>query len=594
MSKKAYSYVRMSTAEQLRGDSLRRQLALSERYAKDHGLDLVPENQLQDIGLSAFSGEHITHGAFGVFLEKVRTGEIERGAYLLVESLDRLSRLSIIDALQLFLEIIKSGVVLVTLMDQCEYREETFDQFRLITSIIYLIRANEESQTKSRRVREAWQEKRSKLAEPMLPGNPDDPVVIKRINYTSKCPAWLKPHPDGAGFAVIPDRATVVRTIFRLARDQGSFSITRYLNQSKTKPFGRSKRWHKSYVTKILASRATYGEFQPHHMVGRKRMPIGPAIDDYFPPIIDKSDFLIVQSSGTHRLQTGRGRKGASYSNLFTGLATCMYCGSRMYYVDKGRGPKGGAYLQCSQAQAGGDCQTKVWRYADFETSFLTFVREIDLQPLLTAAVSEDANVNRQRYRQERELLRAGLVDEQRRAWQLNAERPIAFLQKQLASLQDQIDKIDAELAQDDQDDLDVAAQVTEQDAESLRQAVAAVTTQSTANSFELRARLSKEIHRLVARLTVGTCGRIQEFIDTARRWVPEHDEDKAPSADDIRNMLGSMPDQTAPFFRVQFKDGGQREVVVDPENPSNFLADWDRQSPKNNFERINQLAARS
>ena len=38
---RAYSYVRFSTPEQMRGDSFRRQTEAAERYAAAHGLDLV-------------------------------------------------------------------------------------------------------------------------------------------------------------------------------------------------------------------------------------------------------------------------------------------------------------------------------------------------------------------------------------------------------------------------------------------------------------------------------------------------------------------------------------------------------------------------
>src|SRR5437762_2228976 len=89
---KAYSYVRMSTHLQLRGDSLRRQLEGSRKYAEQNNLDLVEGADLQDIGVSAFRGKNLASGAFGRFLAGVEDGTIERGSYLLVESIDRLSR----------------------------------------------------------------------------------------------------------------------------------------------------------------------------------------------------------------------------------------------------------------------------------------------------------------------------------------------------------------------------------------------------------------------------------------------------------------------------------------------------------------------
>ena len=82
---KAYSYIRMSTDIQRKGDSLRRQKELSKKYAEQHNLDLV--ETLQDIGVSAYSGKNSKEGAFGVFLEAIKSNKIESGSYLL-ESVD--------------------------------------------------------------------------------------------------------------------------------------------------------------------------------------------------------------------------------------------------------------------------------------------------------------------------------------------------------------------------------------------------------------------------------------------------------------------------------------------------------------------------
>lgn len=62
---KAYSYIRMSTNVQLKGDSLRRQLAASNAYADEHGLVIDDTFKLEDIGVSAFKGDNISSGALG-------------------------------------------------------------------------------------------------------------------------------------------------------------------------------------------------------------------------------------------------------------------------------------------------------------------------------------------------------------------------------------------------------------------------------------------------------------------------------------------------------------------------------------------------
>ncbi|MEO8320021.1 MAG: recombinase family protein, partial [Bradyrhizobium sp.] len=98
MKPRAYSYLRMSTDLQLKGDSRRRQLEASKVYAEAEGLDLADGAQLEDIGISAFKGDNARHGALGHFLSAVKAGSVPKGSYLIVESLDRLSREEILAA----------------------------------------------------------------------------------------------------------------------------------------------------------------------------------------------------------------------------------------------------------------------------------------------------------------------------------------------------------------------------------------------------------------------------------------------------------------------------------------------------------------
>jgi DNA invertase Pin-like site-specific DNA recombinase len=148
---RAYSYVRMSTPEQLKGHSKQRQLESSAAYAKAHGLDLV-EGGLEDLGVSAFKGDNVSTGALGGFLDAVEKRLVPAGSYLLVESLDRISRQEIVEALTLFLRIIKAGINLATLQDSRVYRADQVDFQDLIISLTIMSRAHEESQLKSQRV----------------------------------------------------------------------------------------------------------------------------------------------------------------------------------------------------------------------------------------------------------------------------------------------------------------------------------------------------------------------------------------------------------------------------------------------------------
>ncbi len=52
----AYSYVRFSTPEQSKGDSLRRQEEKAEAYCQRHGWAMDRTLTLRDLGVSAFRG----------------------------------------------------------------------------------------------------------------------------------------------------------------------------------------------------------------------------------------------------------------------------------------------------------------------------------------------------------------------------------------------------------------------------------------------------------------------------------------------------------------------------------------------------------
>ena len=112
----------MSTDAQLKGHSRQRQFELSSNYAASHDLELANESQLEDIGISAFKGANVEEGALGQFLIAVEQGRVPAGSYLLVESLDRLSRQEILKSLSLFLRILNAEIVLVTLQDDHVYQ----------------------------------------------------------------------------------------------------------------------------------------------------------------------------------------------------------------------------------------------------------------------------------------------------------------------------------------------------------------------------------------------------------------------------------------------------------------------------------------
>src|SRR5438445_3401471 len=270
----AYSYLRFSTPEQAAGDSRRRQTELAERYAKEHDLELDDQLTFHDLGVSAFSGANLS-GQLGAFLSAVQSKLVKQGSYLLVENLDRVSRQGFWQALPTIQAIVNAGIVLVTLTDERRYdlAAVEHDPMAIMALCFGLIRAGEESSLKARRVGEAWAAKRAKAATTPM---------------TAKVPGWCVLDRASGKIKLIPERAAVVRQIFKLTlKGVGQDSIAKQLNKKHVPTFGRAKVWQRSYIAKITSNPAVIGIFHPHLKQGGKRKPLDP-VTGYYPPVVDK------------------------------------------------------------------------------------------------------------------------------------------------------------------------------------------------------------------------------------------------------------------------------------------------------------------
>jgi hypothetical protein len=124
MKPTAYSYKRWSSTIQGKSHTEERQAELAEAYCHRHGLTPDTKRKVSDKGVSGYSGKNVRDGALGAFIKAIEAGEIEPGSFLLVENVDRLSRLPIMEALTVFQRIIGAGIVVVTLRDEQQYSME--------------------------------------------------------------------------------------------------------------------------------------------------------------------------------------------------------------------------------------------------------------------------------------------------------------------------------------------------------------------------------------------------------------------------------------------------------------------------------------
>jgi DNA invertase Pin-like site-specific DNA recombinase len=552
----------MSTDLQLKGDSRRRQLEASQAYADEHGLDLAGDAQLEDIGISAYKGANLKDGALGQFVAAVKAGSVERGSYLIVESLDRLSREEILPAHTLFLSIVQAGINLVTLTDQRVYRAKTTNLVDMITSLVIMERAHEESKTKGLRVGAAWKQKRTRAAQ----GQP----------MTARCPAWLQLAADRRSYEPMPERVQIVRQIFAdSGAGLGMYSISTRLNKAGVPAFVGKNGWHRSYIAKTLANRAVLGEFQPHVKTDGKRVPEGDPIVGYFPAIVSEELFFQAQHGRSQRKAggPGSGRKGPGYTNLFTGLAMCAYCNSTIAFENKGSGSRGGSYLVCGNAQRGRGCNATRWRYQDFEASFLAFVEELDLESIINA--NEDAE-KRKQLENEIAAVRGELssVNElmEKTYEVLSAGGSTEFVIRKLKELTERQSDLKERQATKEAEQQEFEARDSRfySSREDIKNLIKELQRPTDDGVYKLRAQIASRLKVLVETLLIAPQGALPRM----RRTIKQLLEINGGEIDDVvshMRQLAAHPDQSRRYFAVGFRDAAVRAVFPVYNDPLSF-----------------------
>lgn len=309
---RVYSYLRFSDPRQSAGSSADRQTEYARRWAAERGLVLDEALTMRDEGLSAYHQRHVTQGALGVFLAAISDGRIAAGSVLIVEGLDRLSRAEPILAQAQLSQIISAGVTVVTASDGREYNRETLraQPMDLVYSLLVMIRAYEESDTKSRRVKAAIR----RQCEQWIAG------TYRGVIRNGKDPAWVRW--NGAAFELIPERAEATRlAIARYRMGDGAVRTFKHLGTAGltlTPAGGTAANLYK--MMRVPALR------------GVKRIEVGGEsyeLEGYYPPLLSDQEWAELQ----HLLSDRRRRRGrGEIVGFITGISMtyCGYCGEAM------------------------------------------------------------------------------------------------------------------------------------------------------------------------------------------------------------------------------------------------------------------------
>lgn len=368
-----YSYMRFSDPRQSSGSSSERQMTYARRWAEEHGLALDESLTLRDEGLSAYHQHHVKSGALGVFLAAVEQGRIPTGSVLVVEGLDRLSRAEPIQAQAQLAQIINAGISVVTASDGKVYSRERLksNPMDLVYSLLVMIRAHEESDTKSKRVLASIR----RQCQGWIDG------TYRGLIRNGKDPVWVRRTDDD--WELIAERVEAVREGLRLYRiGYGATRIIEMLQEQKLSLTGRGPQALQIY--RLIRQRALLGEKELEVEGEAFRLP------GYYPALLTPAEWDELQT-----LASGRGRRKAAgpVPHIMTGMGitVCGYCGRAMVGSNigtrnrdaQGRIQDGHRRLQCTSHAHGGCPVAGSTSVAPFERALLHYCSDlVNLQAL--------------------------------------------------------------------------------------------------------------------------------------------------------------------------------------------------------------------
>lgn len=349
-----------------------RQTEKAQAYADANGLIL--DKELEDVG-SGFHGKHVRFGELGGFLRLVDQGKVAVGSYLIVESLDRLSREDVLIAQAQFIELLIAGISIVTLIDNQVYHKDR-DYTQLILSLSIMKRANDESLTKQARTKDNL--RRNKLE--ALDGKPRFNIHCVNWIDQTKIPGTRKDY----AFS-LNEHAKTVRMIFDYyASGLGLHSIARLLNERQIPVLrtGVARHWRAHTIQVILSNETAIGTYHVTEKVNGQVVPLGEPIRNYYPAAVPEDLFWRVQKRRTETAVPGR--KGKGFANLLNRLTRCASCGNTMKVsYSGGRNKNRSKLYACSGKFAKGtvicDTSPSSIPYVPIETAILDHVTDFHL-----------------------------------------------------------------------------------------------------------------------------------------------------------------------------------------------------------------------
>lgn len=352
----AYSYIRLSSKQQIKGDGARRQIEAAELYCKQNNLVLSPKT-FRDLGISAY--KEVDRPSLSDLHQCIANGMIQAGDVVILEKLDRLSRQGIAKTQAMLQEILSQGVVVVSLMDGLVLDRDSLNDLTLVIRIAVASDiAYKESLAKSQRIQANKDAAREKAKQG---------VAIPR-----KLPFWLSLIDGKYDFN---DRLSVLKTIIDMKRNGASLAkIAAHLNSSSIPTANHNGIWNPSTLRDVIANPCLYGAHQVRVKVQGKYQP-SELINDYYPAVISFSEYQELNSRAVQR------PAGRSETNHISGLVYCEHCGKKM--AAKSRKNKTGkvTYYYCRYSLLE-SCEHKA-HVRDLHSHVIEHANRLEIKPTL-------------------------------------------------------------------------------------------------------------------------------------------------------------------------------------------------------------------
>ena len=304
----------------------------------------------KDEAVSGFTGANLETGALSNFIALVKAGDIERGSYLILENLDRLTRLDAWDASRLLQDLVRLGIVVITLRPEMRF-DHNSTAIDLLQAILHMDNAHKESARKSDIGKGKWAERFKDARELRKP-------IGNRVSN------WMTLD-KSIGKYLLNGHIFAVGRIFELCLEGlGSTAIAQALNAEGYHTFNKGKRWGTTAVLTILQNRAAIGELAPKDG--------GEPIPNYFPSVVDDDTFTIAQEKIKART-TGKVTKQSADFNVWQKLVFCGACGSTMHIIRRNH-----RYLMCANRRYGTCEGSKNVRLDESEDVLMAMLLHLD------------------------------------------------------------------------------------------------------------------------------------------------------------------------------------------------------------------------